>query len=639
MNRVFLSENSAVMFIRCKSESTIISKIPNIIAKRDTIEKEDGINIECVENSNKDYINVENITPYYKRQNKISFEDFFEYQKKYIFFTVDFSIEDMMNLQYILVLNDYFNEYGVSYYLILRANVDSALFYKVSHYFGMQYPVNSNVYIRSKDSTARLSSKPLAFSPGEILPFFYINQDFYKSCLSSFVFDKDVFNIISVDRNNTIKILQEKYKNHSRTFIYLINCVYSYLARNPLNSVIEFLSGNIETPILSAMLFVAILSKHNYKESEYNIIYENCLDYSFSIEQLIENTFFYSKGGILSIRIHKNSSPAMSLLYKESFSNEFSIEMSLIDFEPERTIAQNFIELADADENEKQELKRELNSESALEYLFNPKEGSAIYKYFNKPNVIIQHYGLQTISLLARKTNSLLCIKNGNDFYTNNCKVFYKQTIEQYEYRVGVHYRIIIPISHTLDPFVYTGLNNNQYDYSYSEDEYNYINYSDWDILIPENRNKKIDYIEHLKNHLSLYCQPYKVSVINASNITSRLELEYLIKAILFLFSKNIDYNIPICIAITELKNKTLIKIALRFISLCYNLKGENNSLNHNEIFICNKDCDIEALIFGENYYDIIKNLHEQRIFGTINNEIFGEIKNTLNNIYRGDMS
>lgn len=638
MQRIYLSADSAVMFIRCKSKSDVICEISNIFAQKTSIRNDNDFRMHCVVSSREFYLNIGNMTDYYMNSKAITYEDFFQHKKKFVFITVEFSSEDMMNLQYVLVLNEYFKKYDIVFYLILKIKNEDNIYYKLAHFFSMQYPINSNVYLKEDDSIYKLPSNSLKHSPGEILPFFYINDEFYRSCFQSFTLDEDVFENINKNKDNAINILKNKYPHYSHTHINLLNCIYAYILRKSLqsNQICNFLDSHIETPIFAIILFVAILSKYNYKEYEYNVVYENCLDYALSLEQLIENAYFYSGNGVLSIRIHRNNSKAMSSVYSDAKFNKYSMEISLIDFQPDNTIVQNFIALADTEENEKEKIRKELNGSSALEHLFYPKEDSALYRYFNKSNVIIQHYGLQTISSLAKKTNALLCIKNGKDFYANNSDMFIYQTSNQYKYMSGVYYRIIIPIDSTAEQFIYTGLNNNQYDYSISKIEHNYVDYSSSLITVPKDRDDKLKSIGNLKEYLFKNYQPNKVMVIKTNKITGRLELEFLIKAIFSLFSEIQSSQQSICIALTELKNKALIKIALRFIALCYNYKGINHNLANKEIFICNKDCDIQILISGENYTDIIKNLYEQRVFGTIDDDIFDELNYTLSHISGG---
>lgn len=544
----------------------------------------------------------------------------------------------MINLQYVLVLSEYFKQQGVEFYLILKIENENNLFYKLSHYFSMKYPIYSRVYVKQENDTYVFPNKVISHLPGEILPFFYVNLEFYKSCFKSFIYNSTVFDKINNNKDNVIDIISKQYSDYSHTDIYLFSCVYGYLARTTYQKeILDFLFQHVETPILAAILFVAILSKSKYKE--YDVIYENCLDYALSLEQLIENALFYSGNGVLSIRIHNNTSGAMSSIYnKDKVQKGYSIEISLIDFQMGNTIVDNFVQFADADEIEKLEIKKELNNEFALKNLFQPQNTDALQKYFNKPNVIIQHYGLQTISLLIKKTNSLLCVKNGENFYaTNNNDMFIEQFREQYKYMSGVYYRMIIPIANTARQSVYIGLNNNQYNYSCSSYKYENFDYPNEVVTIPKNRTEKINFINALKDKLLEHCKPNHIVVINASRISGRLELEYLIKAILLLLSKKEDNDLPVYIAITELKNKALVKIALRFIALCYNFKGINKNLKSNEIFICNDECNIEVLISGDNYEDISKNLSEQRIFGTIDDDIFEELNSSLIIMNKGE--
>lgn len=259
-----------------------------------------------------------------------------------------------------------------------------------------------------------------------------------------------------------------------------------------------------------------------------------------------------------------------------------------------------------------------------------------MYEYFCKFEIIVQHYGLQTVSLLAKKTNSLLCVKSGNYFYTNNNAMFRIQNNDDYPYNFGSNYRIIIPIEENKNNFIYTGLNNNGYDYSYNNNEYTIYTYTNDNVDIPFNRNEKNRYVEQVKNELMNHCNcKDNIFVIDAKNVTNRLELEFLVKGVLALISNFYNKQQTLSVAIINVKNKSLIKLALRFIALSYNFKGINDCYEKNEIFICSSECDIEILISGNNYNDIINNLSEQRIFGAIDKQVFDEISKTLESINR----
>ena len=101
--------------------------------------------------------------------------------------------------------------------------------------------------------------------------------------------------------------------------------------------------------------------------------------------------------------------------------------------------------------------------------------------------------------------------------------------------------------------------------------------------------------------------------------------MEYLIKATLSFLNDHSD-NMAVHLAITGVRNKSLIKLALRLIALCYTKRGKNVLFKQNELFLCTAACNVEVLISGEKYSDIIENLTKQQIFGALDDEIFNEL-------------
>lgn len=647
MYNIFLPQNSATMFIKCDIKDSSICDIPDIITG---IKKnDDNIKIGCVKNNKQDYmIDISNekdyknnIGNYYRSSISISLDEFKEQAEKQILFTVDLDINEMINLQYILVMDNFFKKNNIRYYLILETDDSDATMFKLYHYFNMKYDsIFNNVFIKTDGGINKFPHTVSNYMPGEILPYFIINHDFYKCCFESFEYKDTIINEIEngMPKSHLIDLIKQHYNIISNSQLYLIRYIYSCLLRNEKvpEKTIAFFTKHPNLPLIATVLFVAILNRGTF--SNYDILYENCLDYAFSLEQLIENSLFYADNGILSMRIHQTNSNAMSKICKTNRYCRYLLEISLVDFQENlenRSIISTFLENADADEDEKEKLKKDFDKYDRLKNLFELEYQNAISTYFQKSTVLVQHYGLQTIGLLARKTNSLLVVRSNQDYYTKNGveELFNEQLADMYKYRSGVCYRIIIPIKDEKSESIYIGFNNNKYGCKTIDKDYCYSNLICNECIVPKNRKDKIDNINTVKQILLKELSDKKILVISANSINNRLSLEYLIKAVLELLNENKTAKI----AIVGFNNNTFIKIALRFITLCYNRYGINENFKSNELFLCTEDCKTQILISGENYEQLMKNLVSQRVFGIFDDDLFEEIKLTLKPFNRGD--
>lgn len=334
------------------------------------------------------------------------------------------------------------------------------------------------------------------------------------------------------------------------------------------------------------------------------------------------------------MRIHQVNSIAMEKVCQKNSNYKYLLEISLIDFQENATdhsIITQFVKYADANESEKKELQENLNENEGLKNLFelNYRDAeNAVDRYFKKSNVIVQHYGLKTIGILAKKTNSLLVVRSRESFYTHNGtpKLFFDQSNEQYGYSSGAFYRIIVPIKDERQELIYIGFSNNRYNCLDISTNYCYFYFNDRYIKIPTNREEKIKQIDEIKRELMTSIKSNHVLVIDTQKINNRLYLEYVVKAVLELL-----YNYEsLHIAMIGLRNNAYIKLALRFIQLGYNRYGKNEKFRENELFLCTEDCQMEILICGENYDDILKNIASQRVFGTFDDDLFEEMKLVL---------
>ena len=212
MYNLFLSQNSATMFVKCDITDNNMPLIPDIVLGKKACVK--GIKIGCVKSDKNFNLYINRIQDYYKLNTPISIKDFFSAEKKHVFFTVDLDIEQMLNLQYILVMDSFFKKNNINYYLILNTDGFDSTYFKIYHYFNMRYePIYSNIYIRTQNNIKKLPSDDMKkYFPGEILPYFNINYDFYKCCFRLFEPKEKILN--EFNSNKTTKILQ------------IQNCIY-----------------------------------------------------------------------------------------------------------------------------------------------------------------------------------------------------------------------------------------------------------------------------------------------------------------------------------------------------------------------------------------------------------------------------
>lgn len=637
MKRIILPCDSTVMFIRCNSNMKNMIRIPDILAGISSPKKDDEIKLKCVKNKVETTLEINDISPYFRSSSPIETSDFLNSKDKFIFFTIELRTEELINLQYFLVMDRFLRNNNISYYLIINTDCTQEAYFKLYHYFNMRYlPIYNNVFVRNEKNIISLPAKDMNYKPGEIVPFFFVDYEFYESCFSCFSFDNDLYKIINESKDKNIqKYISEYCGDKSKTEQYLMRYIYSFMIRNPQKAkpIITFLKNQPEPPILCVLLFVAFLNKTFFNNID--ILFENCLDYALSLEQLIENSIFYATSGVLSIRIHQSDSLAMSNYCKDKNFCQYFLEISLIDYQEKlenRSIISQFVKYADVEGSEKTELRNNLLSPDSLKELFQPNSKDIVRKYYKKPSVLIQHYGLQTISILSQKTNALLCVRSGSGFYTNrqNDNLFYDQTPDEHKYTSGLYYKIVIPIYDSSKETVYIGFDSNKYGDFNACEEYSYFKLEEKQTNIPKTRTEKLNSIKDLKESMIQKYNNNNIFVIDAFNIGNRLYLEYVVKAALSLVYEKGTENKPVYIAIIGLKNKTFVKLALRFISLCYNRKGVNEIFANNEIFLCSKDCGIEILISGENYNEIISNISAQRVFGTVDDDIFDEMQSAV---------
>ncbi len=635
MYKLFLSQNSATMFVKCDTADNNMPLIPDIVSRKKACVK--GIKIGCVKSNKNFNLYINRIQDYYKLNTPISIEEFFSAEEKHIFFTVDLDMEQMLNLQYILVMDNFFKKNNINYYLILNTDGFDSTYFKIYHYFNMRYePIYNNIYIRTKDNNIKkLPRNDIGnYLPGEIIPYFNINNDFYKCCFSLFKPEEKILKDFNLKSKDLTNLLKEYYKDITNSELYLLRYIYSCLIKNKTKAqeIINFLDSRSNTPILTATLFISLLNRYNF--TEYSTLYENCSDYALSLEQLIENSLFYAGNGILSMRIHQVNSIAMEKVCQKNSNYKYLLEISLIDFQEnatERSIITQFLKYADANENEKKELQENLNENDGLKKLFELNyrgAENAVDRYFKKSNVIVQHYGLKTIGILAKKTKSLLVVRSRENFYTHNGtpELFLNQSKEQYGYFSGAFYRIIVPIKDERQELIYIGFSNNRYNCLDISTNYRYFYFNDRYIKIPTNREEKIDQIKEIKRELMSSIKSNHILVINTKEINNRLYLEYVVKAVL----EVLYHYESLRIAMIGLRNNAYIKLALRFIQLGYNRYGKNEKFRENELFLCTEDCQTEILICGENYDDILKNIASQRVFGTFDDDLFEEMKLVL---------
>lgn len=640
MAKIKISKDAGVLFIKCRGDSFVLDRIPNYIINNQFPKDDPFINSICYYNNVPVYLDLSGIESFTSRNKQITLEEYGKTVEKYMIITVELGKEDIINLQYILILEEYFRTSSINVFLILHNEDDINIYFKISQYFSTKHTTLYNaIFIKDADGIKKLPSKYNDFLPGEILPFFRVDEDFYRSCYDSFHFNEVIYDKIGYNRKMILTVLSSF--GYSPAKIYLYFCIYSYLTRlRGYEKVIDFIKFQRDTPLLAMLLFGAVVSKKQSDSFDYGLVFESCLDYALSLEQIVENTFFYASDGILSFRIHKGDSKALIDVMKPDQRKPaagFFIEVTLVDYCPDGTIVSNFIDLAD--EDRQPELQSELDAPNALERILTPNISHTIDEYFNNPKMIIEHYGLQTLHLMAKKTEALFCLKNKQYFYSDTQNPFFKaQAAEKYHYAQGTFYRLVIPIREQASKSVYSGISKNNYKFSYLDFGACSlkIDYSQFDL--PDNRQEKSDRINQLTRLLTDNYEEGKILCLSALTIKRRIEAEYLIKAVLSFLSKQdqtLDAKKSVCVAITEFQNMGLLKTALRLIALCYTYRGENTTFLQNELFLCNLDCSAEIFISGKKYDDILKNLVSQLVFGAINDEIFDELNTSVSTLER----
>ena len=489
------------------------------------------------------------------------------------------------------------------------------------------------------------------YNAGEILPYFNIDYDFYKTFFKSFALNDNIIDScdIKVKSREVDEKIMKSFTCVTNVELFAYRYIYSMLIKEKesikTKTIIDFLEEHQDSPLFSIVIFIAIIYKSNMFRNGLDVwknylkrTYENCLSYTLSIEQLIENSLFYAGNGILSIRIHRKDSDAMkTICCKEKIEAKdiYMIEISLIDFQEnikDKSIKSCFIKNACVTDLERESLKSELNkSDDLSDLFFYNNSNKVLNSYLNKPEVILQHYGLQTIGLLAKKTKSFFHMKSGKNYVPNSTgDMFLVQDKEQYPYNSGTLYRIIIPVTNKNEvQDSYSGIHSNKYETEEIDIKSIDILSSNVDDIIPKNREEKVLIVNKYRQLLSNEYESNKILSINVQKIDSRLYLECIVKASLDLLYSSSNKNI----AIVGLRSKTFLKIALRFIVLSYTKLEKNNVFKDNEIFLCTDDCKTQILISGENLSDIIENLSSQRIFGAIDDDIFKEVSLTLETI------
>ena len=115
MHIIQLPDDSAVMFVKCSVAKESICDIPDIVSGNKNSNGND-IKFEFVKSEKKQSLPIKDFGNYYKTSTKITREDFMHHENKYVFFTIDFQIEQMINLQYVLVLDKYFKKNNINYF-------------------------------------------------------------------------------------------------------------------------------------------------------------------------------------------------------------------------------------------------------------------------------------------------------------------------------------------------------------------------------------------------------------------------------------------------------------------------------------------------------------------------------------------
>ncbi len=644
MKQINLKPDTVTMFIRCQSSGDVIYQIPDIVTGLREEDKFPEIQVSYVKNKNASVLPIYDIRRfYYENDRSLTYTDFSTSKERCIVFTVDLEIQYLTNLHYILVLANYLSKKDINFFIILNTDDTTDTYFKIYHYFCMHYSwAYTNIYIRKADqSIVQLPSNDSLPMAGEILPFLAVDTELYKSCFCLFEFNRQIFDEIkrlqNQDAAQISAILVRNGISANRVEAYMLSYIYRCLTKDvPMaDRFTNFIQTRPSTPLWVMLLFSAFLNKSKKSAIEnIDIIYENCFDYAFSLEQLIENSLFYANNGILTMRIHQTDAPAIShISTDEDPSCKFLLEVCLIDYQENtanRSFILNFVKHADADEQEKEAIKSSLYR-TGIKDLFQYSESESVRKYFEKPEVLIQHYGLQTIGILSKKSDAFLCVRNGDGFYANTYSS--EQTYSKYKYQSGLLYNLFIPIKDNKDEPIYIGFSSNN---SYSvENLIPYpMEYYCKDIPVPNNRDEKARTLKKIIDYFTdeFPTSPEKhIVVINAGDVSNRLQLECLIKAVLSVVYNQYSVNTPVKIAIIGFRNKTYIKMALRFIGLCYSRQKENRVFATSEIFLCTGDCKTEILVAGKNCEDILRSFASQRVFGTIDDEVFREMKFSIN--------
>lgn len=653
-----LEKNTSIMFVRCNSSEEIMCQLPDVVTGYKQIFDKDEIKLEYIFNEKSLNLSLNDITSFYYQSIKITFEQYLKASNKIIVFTINLKIEQMLNLQYLLVLCHYLRNNNFRYYIILDLEDNSNdSYFKLYHYFAMQYDVYYNTFIRINKKLTKFPGEYVPYIPGEIIPFFLVDNSLYEILFQTFEFNDTIFDFKNKKMDNKVTDeLISLYKNDIavidnnfslKLYLFINNYIYSSIMRNDNKGIIDFIKNKPSTPLFVMFLFAAILNKGGKNLTNYHIIYENCFNYAFTLEQAIENSLFYAKNGALSIRIHKATSLSISNYFEkmdDNFGCKFLIEVSLIDFQEKHiSLIEYYINNLPLSQNDKVKLIKKVNLHDVF-------SGNIVqYDGFRKNNhegaeEMIQHYGLNTIDFFSKKTDTFLYVKSNESGYNNINEYYYRDNYNHpyyrrfdknsIEYKSGVLYKILIPIKDTdinIAPFI-GFYSKNPYDSSTSA--ILCLDHFCDNIPIPKNRDEKIKKVYEIVDSISKNIPNdvnNKILLFNVSNIKNRLQLEYLIKSILFImYSGNIE-NKQFKFALIGFKNKTYIKMVIKFFQIYYHHKEGKKLFRLNEIFMCTEDCKIEIFISGENYDDILNNLFAQKVFGTIDEDIFNEMKSSIN--------
>lgn len=634
MKQIKIEKDSYVLFARNKEADNFLLRLPELICNGTAIP---GINSEYVFIDTEDCIlSLSTIRNFYQKHKRTTTVPS-PFLVKHTVITVRSSKDDFTDLQYILALDKFFETHN-SYCSIIIEISDDSMYFKLAQFLSLRNSFSRfNILVRQGKVVKELpQSNIINFKPGEILPCFAINREMYETCYRSFTYDESL--LITASQSIGFDDFKQSIIDLSEIEQYLYYCIYCNffkISSKPL--LIEILSTLVEMPILSVLIFSSLLSNAQDKWDKFNlsVALENCIDYALSLEQIIENTYFYADSGTLSFRVHNYQSEKMQSILSDKYNSKtvFYLDVLLVDYCRNETIVDKFISFVD--DAQKSLMQTALMAPNALDKLFNPEKHTDVSGYFENPAILIEHYGLQTIHLMAKKTNALFCLKNKNYYYaSSNNALFSTPKNEDYPYELGTCYRLVIPIKSVEIQYTYTGISENDYKFSVLQQEYHHIPFDCGTITMPHGREEKNSGIMRIKRLFEEGYRPDKTNVINAFGISRRIEIEYLIKAILSLLNDHQNSN-PVYFAIIGIRNKSLIKLALRLIALCYTTRGINELFKENELFLCTAACDVEVLISGEKYSDIIENLTKQQIFGALDDEIFNELSASVSVLER----